>query len=274
LLEVVFKLQPLNPLDGNIVACSPLKELKLNDLSKLNCVWDKELYRHIKFQCLHLITLRRCTRLTSLFSASIARDLIQLEELEINQCGIVELIEKEGLDELSVNVEAIEGPSHELKVASSFPSYFQHMKTLDVSHCHGLSNMFTSTMATNLVELTKLRISKCKILIEVISDEGGKEGHVVAFNQLKYVELDGLTTLRCFSSGGYILMFPLLKDVIVNRCPKMEFFFKGPMEAPNLERVRVGLNERYKATKYPYFWKGNLNMMIQNMFEEMVCFSY
>ncbi|KAL3729833.1 hypothetical protein ACJRO7_026906, partial [Eucalyptus globulus] len=263
-LEVVFKLQPPNPLDGNSVACSPLKELKLDDLSMLNCIWDKELYRHIKFQCLRSVTLRRCARLTSLFSTSIATDLIQLEELVINQCGIVELIEKEGLSELSINVKAIEGPSHELKVASSFPSYFQHMKTLDVSLCHGLSNMFTSTIAANLVGLIKLRISKCEILTEVISDEGGKEGHVVTFDQLKYMELDGLTRLRCFSSNGYTLMFPLLEDIIVKRCPHMKFFHKGQIEVPKLKGVKVGLNE---------FWKGNLNTTIQNMVEEMAMFT-
>ncbi|KAL3729777.1 hypothetical protein ACJRO7_026850, partial [Eucalyptus globulus] len=189
-LEVIFKLQPLNPLDGNSAACSPLKELKLNDLSKLNCVWDKELYHHIKFQCLRLVTLQGCARLTSLFSTSIARDLIQLGK-------------------------------------------------------------------------------KCEILTEVISDEDDGEGHVVAFNQLKYMEFDRLTRLRCFSSGGYTLMFPLLEDIIVHRCPHMKFFFEGPIKAPKLERVQVGLNARYKATEYQYFWKGNLNMTIQNMFEEM-----
>ncbi|XP_039173039.1 uncharacterized protein LOC104452821 [Eucalyptus grandis] len=265
-LEVVFKLQPLNPLDGNGVARSPLKELELDDLSMLNCVWDKELYHHINFQCLHSIILWRCARLASLFPASIAKDLIQLERLEINKCGIVELIENEGLSEMSINVEAIEGPSHELKVTSSFPSSFQHMKTLYVSCCHGLSNMFTPTMATNLAELTKLRISKCEILTEIISDEGGKEGHVVAFNQLKYMELDGLTRLRCFSSGGYTLMFPLLEDIIVNTCSKMKFFHEGQIEAPKLKGVKVGLNEGY-------FWKGNLNTTIQNMLEEMATFA-
>ncbi|KAK3419935.1 hypothetical protein EUGRSUZ_G00707 [Eucalyptus grandis] len=53
----------------------------------------------------------------------------------------------------------------------------------------------------------------------------------------------------------------------------MKFFFEGPMEAPKLERVQVRLNARYEAIKYQYFWKGNLNMTIQNMFEEMATFA-
>ncbi|XP_030439848.1 uncharacterized protein LOC115661787 [Syzygium oleosum] len=267
-LKVIFKFQPRDSLDGHPVTRSPLKELELFDLPELKCVWDKELHRQVTFQCLHSVSVEKCESLTSLFPASIARDLMQFE-LKIKICGIVELIEKEGLEEPSINVEAIEGASHELKVILPFTSYFQHLKTLNVSCCDGLSDMFSPTMATNLVALTELRISKCRMFTEVISDEGGREGHVVAFHQLKYMELKGLTRLRCFSSGGYTLMFPLLEVVIVIRCLNMNFFSKGRIDAPKLKRVRVSKDDA--ATEW--FWKENLNITIQNMFEEMVTFA-
>ncbi|XP_048135719.1 disease resistance protein At4g27190-like [Rhodamnia argentea] len=347
-------------------------------LSKLKRVWDKELHSQVKFQCLHSVTVSRCDSLTSLFPASLARDLMQLEELKMNECGgIVELIEKEGLvprdvfpkltslelnhlpelkciytgthalrwpalktlkmdgynkveifasqpenemplhkqplfliekgafsnlqelkldlcgrmelwhghshggeffckvrvlelrhfskesaistcrlvrslanlqelvvrnsdiEELSNIVEAKEGPRHELKVIPPFSRSFQHLKTLDVSFCDGLSKMFTPTIAGNLAELTKLRISKCKMLTEIICDDGGEEGLVVVFNQLKYMELDGLTGLRFFSSSKCTLMFPLLEDVIVSGCPSMKFFSEGPINTPKLERLQA-----------------------------------
>ncbi|XP_039174008.1 uncharacterized protein LOC120296285 [Eucalyptus grandis] len=125
--------------------------------------------------------------------------------------------------------------------------------------------MFTLTMAKNLVALTKLRISNCRILTEVISDEKGGNECVVAFNQLKYMELDGLIGLRSFSLGGYTLMFPLLEDIIVTRCPNMKFFSQGPIEASKLERVQV--------SKALWFWVGSLNITIQNMFEDMGTFA-
>ncbi|KAF8015192.1 hypothetical protein BT93_H0867 [Corymbia citriodora subsp. variegata] len=422
-LEVVFKHQPLSPLDGHPVAHFPLKKLKLNGLPELKCVWDEKLHNQDKFQRLHSITIFKCKSLDSLFLASVAMHLTQLEELEIYECGIVELIENEGLvrrdvfpmltslklkhlielkciykgthvlrwlalktleihgcdkveifasqpknemplhkqplfliekgafpnlqelildlsgwmeiwhghfhdgeffcklrvlelhhflkefaistcrfvhslanleklvvcnsyrERSSINIEAIAGPSHELEVI--LPSSFQHLKTLEMSHCDGLSpyvilpfsrffqrlktldmsfcdglsNIFTPTIARNLVELTKLRISNCKMLTEVISDEEGEEGLVVAFNQLKYMELDGLTRLRCFSSIKYPLMFPLLEDVKVSGCLGMKFFSSGPIEAPKLESVQVSTEA--------CFWKENLNITIQNMFEEM-----
>ncbi|XP_039173478.1 uncharacterized protein LOC120286428 [Eucalyptus grandis] len=398
-LEVIFKLQLLNPLDGHPVAPFPLKTLMLDELPKLKCVWDKELHHQVKFQCLRSITVSKCESLTFLFPTSVAIHLTQLEELKIDECGIVELIKKEDglvskfvfpklaslklehltelkciyigkdaphwpalktlevrgcdkveilashpkiempldkqplfliekgafsnlqelklesskwmetwlgnflneelfcklrvlelchilkesamsachfvqsltnleelvvcklyLEELSINVKAVGGQSHELKVVLPFSRYNQHLKTLDVSHCD-VSNMFTLTIIGNLVELTKLRISNCHMLIEVITEEGGKEGHVVAFQKLKYMELDGLIRLKCFSSCGYTLMFLLLEDVIVTRCPNMKFFFEGPIEAPKLERVQV--------SKVEWFWKENLNTTIQSMFEQM-----
>ncbi|XP_039163853.1 uncharacterized protein LOC108957752 isoform X2 [Eucalyptus grandis] len=397
-LEVVFKLQPVNHLDGHHVAHLPLKKLKLDELPKLKCVWDKELHSQVKFQCLHFVTVSGCESLASLFPASIAIQLTQLEKLEICTCGIVELIEEEGLvpkvvfprltslklehltelkcihtriqalhwpalkmlevygcnkveilaaqpenemplhkqplfliekgafpnlqelkldlsermevwhvhfhvgevfcklrvlelhhfskesavstclfvwsltsleklvvcksylEDLSIITEAIEGLSHEQKVTLPFPRFFQHIKTLDVSCCDGLSSMFTPTIFGNLVELTKLRISNCKMLTEVIYGEGGEEG-LVAFNQLKHMELNGLIELRCFSSIKYTLKFPLLEDVIVKGCPHMKFFSEGPIEAPKLEGVQVSTEA--------WFWKGNLNITIQDMFEEM-----
>ncbi|XP_039173950.1 uncharacterized protein LOC104452828 [Eucalyptus grandis] len=402
-LEVVFELQPQNHLDRNPIAL-PLKELTVSELPKLKCVWDKELCCQVKFQGLRSISISRCESLASLFPTSVAKDLMQLEELKIDECGIAEIIEKEyglvprfvfpkltslelkdlrelkclcigthtshwpalkslkvhgcdkveilashlenempldrqpllliekgafpnlqelkldlskrmeiwhghfhdgeffcklsllklrhlsqessistcrfvesltNLEELVVcesyledpssNEEAIEGTSREMKVILPFSRHIRHLQTLDVSHCDGLSKMFTPTIAENLVALTKLRISNCKILTEVINDEEGGDGRVVAFNQLKYMELDGLIGLRSFSSGGYTLMFPLLEDIIVTRCPNMNFFSQGPTEASKLKRVQVSKEAR--------FWAGNLNITIQNMFEEMGTFA-
>ncbi|XP_039173422.1 uncharacterized protein LOC120295878 [Eucalyptus grandis] len=79
------------------------------------------------------------------------------------------------------------------------------------------------------------------------------------------MELDGLTRLRSFSSSGYTFMFPLLEDIIVTRCPNMKFFSQGPIETSKLKRVQV--------TKEKWFWAGNLNITIQNMFEEMGTFA-
>ncbi|XP_056161055.1 uncharacterized protein LOC115693745 [Syzygium oleosum] len=130
-------------------------------------------------------------------------------------------------------------------------------------------NLNTPTIAGNLVELTNLSISNCQMMTEVISDEGGEERHTVAFKQLKYMQLSRLTGLRGFSSGGYTLMFPLLEHVIVTQCLNMKFFSEGLIEAPKLGSVQVQLEKRNGTVECKNVWKENLNITIQNMFEEM-----
>ncbi|KAF8019947.1 hypothetical protein BT93_G0590 [Corymbia citriodora subsp. variegata] len=141
--------------------------------------------------------------------------------------------------------------------ANSFPK----LNELNVSRCDGLSSMISPKIAGNLVALTKLRVSNCRMLTEVISDEGSEEGHVVAFSRLKCMELRGLRRLRCFSSSGYTLTFPLLEDFTVSGCPNVKFFSEGRIEASKLKSVKV-------STK-AWFWKEDLNITIQNLFEEM-----
>ncbi|KAI6678543.1 hypothetical protein NL676_039339 [Syzygium grande] len=63
-------------------------------------------------------------------------------------------------------------------------------------------------------------------------------------------------------------MFPLLEDVIVTGCLNMNFFSKGPIEAPKLKRVQVA-----RDAAAAWFWKEDLNITIQNMFEEMGMFA-
>ncbi|XP_048135697.1 disease resistance protein RPS2-like [Rhodamnia argentea] len=223
-------------------------------------IWHGDCHDEEFFYKLSVLELRHLSRESATSTSRFIESLTNLEELVVRESY---------LEEPSSNVEAMEGPSQEQKVILPFARQIKHLKTVNVSDCDGLSSMFTPTIVENLVALTKLRISNCRILTEVISDKGSKEGHKVAFHHLKCMELDGLIELKCFSSGGCALICPLLEDVIVNGCPNMKFFSEGPIEAPKLHRVKVDMTERYGSTQYQYFWKENLNMTIQNMFEEV-----
>ncbi|KAL3729798.1 hypothetical protein ACJRO7_026875 [Eucalyptus globulus] len=142
-LEVVFEIRPLNSKDGPQVALL-LKKLMVSKLPKLKCVWKKELHHQVKFQCLHSISVFECKSLTSLFPASIAKDLVQLEELEINGCGIVELIEKE------------EG------LAPKFD--FPKLTSLKLKHLTELMCIYTETHALHWPTLKTLQVYGCNKL--------------------------------------------------------------------------------------------------------------
>ncbi|XP_048135752.1 uncharacterized protein LOC115732831 [Rhodamnia argentea] len=223
-------------------------------------IWHGDFHDEEFFCKLSVLELRHLSKESATSTSRFIESLTNLEEL---------IVRESYLEEPSSDVEVSEGPSQERKVILPFSRQIKHLKALNMSDCDGLSSMFTPTIAENLVALTKLRISNCGILTEVISDKGSKERHEVAFHHLKCMELDGLIELKCFSSGGCALIFPLLEDVIVNGCPNMKFFSEGPIEAPKLDRVKVDMTKQYGPTEYQYFWKENLNMTIQNVFKEM-----
>ncbi|XP_017977192.1 PREDICTED: uncharacterized protein LOC18599617 isoform X2 [Theobroma cacao] len=100
-LEEVFELgaQGLEIKDTCVLALQ-LKELYLYRLPKLKRVWNKEPQGDISFQTLHVVKVRECWSLKSLFPFSIAKGLPQLERLLVQQCAVEEIVSKnEGLEQ-------------------------------------------------------------------------------------------------------------------------------------------------------------------------------
>ncbi|XP_048135749.1 uncharacterized protein LOC125315332 [Rhodamnia argentea] len=147
-LKVVFELQPLIPLDGHPVAV-PLRELTVSRLPKLKCVWDKELHRQVKFQHLRSVSVSCCNSLTSLFPTSIVRDLMPLEELEIRECGIAQLIEKE---------EGLLVPRFD----------FPKLTSLKLKDLTKLKHIYTGTHAIHCPALKTLKVDGCN-KVEIIA---------------------------------------------------------------------------------------------------------
>ncbi|XP_048135743.1 uncharacterized protein LOC115732916 [Rhodamnia argentea] len=168
-----------------------LQEFKL-DLYERMEIWHGDFHDEEFFRKLRVLELRRLSKESTTSTSRFIESLTNLEEL---------IVRESYLEEPSSNVEASEGPSQEQMIILPFSRQIKHLKALNVSDCGGLSSMFTPTIAENLVALTKLRISNCGILTEVISDKGSKEGHEVAFHHPKCMELDGLIELKCFGSA-------------------------------------------------------------------------
>ncbi|XP_039173464.1 disease resistance protein At4g27190-like [Eucalyptus grandis] len=152
-LEVVFKLQSLNPLGGHLVAPFPLKNLGLYELLELKCVWDEELHNQVKFHYLRSVTISGCKSLTFLFPALVAIHLTQLEELEIYECGIVELIKKE------VHVPR---------------DVFPRLTSLKLEHLAELKCIYTKIRALRWLALKTLKVHGCnkaEILFSQLENE-------------------------------------------------------------------------------------------------------
>ena len=109
-------------------------------MDNIEMIWDKE-FNQVKFHCLRFVSVSRCEGLTSLFPASVARDLMHLEELKIDQCGVAELIEKEeGLVPRFV---------------------FPNLTTLKLEHLTKLKCLYTGTHTSHWPALKTLKVDSC-----------------------------------------------------------------------------------------------------------------
>ncbi|XP_044482260.1 uncharacterized protein LOC123208782 isoform X7 [Mangifera indica] len=116
-------------------------------------------------------------------------------------------------------------------------SSFENLWSLEVADCIGMQNLMTSSTAKSLVSLERLSILGCKMMIEVLANDGDIEKDEIVFEKLERLLLFGLESLTGFGSRKYNLKFPSLESISVSQCFKMKTFFEGGLNMPKLRLV-------------------------------------
>ena len=98
-LQEVFEIQGHDVRDTHAVTIIPLKELYLRHLPKMKQIWNKDPHGIFSFPNLQEVSAWECESLQSLFPASVARCLMQLEDLQIVDCGVEEIVSREEIAE-------------------------------------------------------------------------------------------------------------------------------------------------------------------------------
>ncbi|KAF7840437.1 putative disease resistance protein [Senna tora] len=147
-----------------------------------------------------------------------------------------------------------------IKFGPSFIS-FKNLTNIDVGFCKRLTSLLTSSTATSLVQLTRLRIYLCNKIEEIIAKEGDDdvENEIINFKKLRSLELEDLPSLKSFCSHNYAFMFPSLDKVTIRGCYRLSMFCPRDIHAPLLKGVDLG-EEREEL------WVTNLNKTIQLLF--------
>ena len=119
---------------------------------------------------------------------------------------------------------------------------------------------------------------------EIVTNEGeGKARDVIFFNQLNYLRLDDLPSLRSFHLGNRTIRFPSLEDLTVTGCPEMKIFSNGVLSMPKLKKVGLDENEWWPELRerlpeedvnsaIKRFWEENYDPCVQQLFTEKVMF--
>ncbi|XP_050255645.1 disease resistance protein RPS2-like isoform X2 [Quercus robur] len=90
-IEVIFQLEELNVEESHVApVLDQLRKLHLNGLSKLMHIWKKGPKRIMGFGNLRLLEVKKCNNLTNLFSPSIGKLLVMLEEIKVIGCEKIE----------------------------------------------------------------------------------------------------------------------------------------------------------------------------------------
>ncbi|XP_044480921.1 uncharacterized protein LOC123207496 isoform X2 [Mangifera indica] len=119
-----------------------------------------------------------------------------------------------------------------------FSASFQNLKVLRVWYVNGLVVLTTPSMARSLMQLRELKISTCKILVEIVENEGDATSSTeIVFENLKLVSLQWLESFTCFCSGNYSFNFPSLEELVIENCPNLKTFSQGMLNTPKLHKV-------------------------------------
>ncbi|XP_031269158.1 uncharacterized protein LOC116127665 [Pistacia vera] len=187
--------------------------------------------------------------------------LTQIKELELWGLFDLKYMWKQDshLDSILQNLEMLDvNFCHNLINLAPSSATFENLTTLDVWQCHGLINLVSSSTAKSLVGLETMSISRCEMMIEVVSNEGDKKNDEIVFENLNSLTLHDLESLTSFCSGNYTFKFPTLEKLVMDKCPKMKTFSEGVLSVPSLQKVMQDWDDEEG------YWEGDLNTTIQH----------
>ena len=195
-VEEVFGIRGVNVDEICDIASTQLRGLWLYNLPKLKHVWSLDLQAILTFQNLHNIKVSNCKSLKSIFPVSVAKSLVQLESLIIEDCGLEEIVALE------------EG------VETTIKFVFPRITSLYLGSLPKLKYFYPGKHTLEWPSLKKLTIKNCdKVKIigsnELSFQERDELGHHVQIQQPLF-PIEKVWICTCF----FVNMYMTLASVI------------------------------------------------------------
>ncbi|XP_028106348.1 disease resistance protein At4g27190-like isoform X2 [Camellia sinensis] len=183
----------------NKVAFSALKTLELSEMPALTHLW-KGPTQLVRLRNLTFLKLERCDKLESMFSLSIARDLMQLEILHVSECSKLEVLissEEEG-DQNEIASTATEATD---KIV------FPKLKGLYLESLQSFTAICEAVNGIELLQLNRLELHMIPKLKSFCNTSDSNYDTIqplfnkVAFSALKTLELSDMPALTHLWKG-------------------------------------------------------------------------
>ncbi|KAJ6313980.1 hypothetical protein OIU78_017600 [Salix suchowensis] len=190
-LEEVFELEEADERSSEVMELlSSLTRLELEWLPELKCIW-KGPTRHVSLRSLVHLELGSLDKLTFIFTPHLAKSLVHLETIRINDCSGLKHLIREMDDEREIFLYSLG---------------FLKLKTLSISGCDELEYVFPISISPSLLNLEEIEIVNCKSVEEVFElgevGEGINEEEPRLLSSLTRLELKWLPELKCIWKGS------------------------------------------------------------------------
>jgi hypothetical protein len=207
-------------------------------MGNLQIIWQKQLAVD-SFRKLQFMKVEFCEKLINIFQSNMLTRFQSLKTLTITNCdSLQEVFELQGLDFKETHV----GTAIPLKglflislptmkhVWNQDPGVFFSFQNFEVIHavgCKNLKSLFPASVARCLMRLDNLLIFDCG-LEEIVTREAGAEPIArFMFPQVTHLILIDLPGLKWFYPGVHTSEWPMLKDLFMLACKKVEILASG-----------------------------------------------
>jgi hypothetical protein len=121
-------------------------------------------------------------------------------------------------------------------------------------------------MAKVFTSLEKITVEKSQSITEIVAKEhDGTTSQEIKFKRLCYIYLKSLSSLKCFYSGNGNLKLPSLTDVDIRRCPNVEVFSQGEINAKSFRRIQISSKSNDRVVSY-----NDLNASVKRFYLQQV----
>ncbi|KAF2294471.1 hypothetical protein GH714_011694 [Hevea brasiliensis] len=228
----------IQSLFNEMVAFSNLENLNLEEMHDMKSIWHSQ-FAADSFCKLESLKISYCSKLMNVFPSNVLERFQRLEELNVRYCNsLQEIYQLEGFNVIEafelrkLSIEGLPSLKHVWRKDPQGVFTFQNLKSVEVSNCDVLKNLFPASIAESLLQLENLTIIECGVEEIVAKPENVEPApyYCFKFPQLTSLELIKLSELRSFYPGTHISEWQKLKCLKVCNCRKM---------SPNLEEMTL-----------------------------------
>ncbi|KAF5462724.1 hypothetical protein F2P56_018707 [Juglans regia] len=228
----------MQPLFNVEVAFPCLKRLKICRMDYLKLIWQNQFVENA-FGNLQIIIVELCENLVSIFQSDILARFQSVEKLSIADCTSLQQVFD--LQELNVNEnQAVTTIQLKVLVLARLPQMkhvwskdpkavfnFKNLKQIEADGCENLRSFFPASVARSLMQLEHLAIIDCGVEEIVEGEVREDEIEWFVFPHVTLLTLKRLARLKWFYPGVHTLECPMLKEMWVEGCQKVDIFAYG-----------------------------------------------